>query len=69
MLADASFEEIELSTLLTILNQEYLQISSEMDLFLALTRYAEKHDYGKLMCESRWSDREDYVEYKFLNVC
>lgn len=54
MLADASFEEIELSTLLTILNQEYLQISSELDLFLALTRYAEKHDYGKLMCEL-WS--------------
>lgn len=53
MLADSSFEEIELSTLLTILNQEYLQISSELDLFLALTRYAEKHEYGKLMCELR----------------
>lgn len=69
MLADASFEEIELSTLLTILNQEYLQISSEMDLFLALTRYAEKHDYGKLMCESMvgWEmpGRVQLVEFTF----
>lgn len=49
MLADPTFEDIELSTLLTILDQEYLQINSELDLFMALTRYAEKHDYGQSM--------------------
>lgn len=47
MLTEPSFEDIELSTLLTILDQEYLQISSELDLFMALTRYAVKHNYGK----------------------
>lgn len=49
ILSDPSFEDIELSTLLTILDQEYLQINSELDLFMALTRYAEKHDYGQPM--------------------
>lgn len=50
VLADTSFDDIELTTLHTILNQEYLHIESELDLFLALTRYAEKHDYGKPLC-------------------
>lgn len=47
ILEDSTFEDIELSTLLTILDQEYLSIESELDLFMAMTRYAEKHDYGK----------------------
>lgn len=48
ILADVSFyEDIELSTLLTILDQEYLHIESELDLFNAISQYADKHDYGK----------------------
>lgn len=47
ILSDASFEDIELSTLLTILDQEYLHIDSELDLFNAMAHYADKHDYRK----------------------
>lgn len=52
VLSSSSFEDVELSTVLTILDQECLHIDSEMDLFLALVRYAEKHGHGKLICES-----------------
>lgn len=51
VLASPSFEEVELSTVLTILDQDCLNINSEMDLFLALVRYAEKHGHGKLICK------------------
>lgn len=51
MLADASFEDIQLTTLLTILEQDYLLIGSELDLFLALQRYAQKHEFGSVMGE------------------
>lgn len=51
VLASPSFEEVELSTVLTILDQDCLVINSEMDLFLALVRYAEKHGHGKLICK------------------
>lgn len=47
ILSDPSFEDIELSTLLTILDQEYLHIESELDLFNAIAQYADKHDYRK----------------------
>lgn len=47
VLADASFEDIELSTLLIILDQEYLHIESELDLFNAIAQYADKHGYIK----------------------
>lgn len=57
MLSDPSFEDIDLSTLLTILDQEYLQINSELDLFKALTRYAEKHEYGKPICKLHFDNK------------
>lgn len=50
MLVDCSFDEIQLSTLLTVLEQEYLQIGSELDLFVAVARYAEKHEYDGSLC-------------------
>lgn len=46
-----SFEDIELPTLMTILEQDFLHIDSELDLFLALARYAEKHNHGKMICK------------------
>lgn len=51
ILMHPSFEDIELSTLMTILDQDFLHIDSELDLFLALVRYAEKHDYVKVICK------------------
>lgn len=51
VLADNSFEDVELSTVMTVLDQDFLHIESELDIFLALVRYAEKHDYGKMICK------------------
>lgn len=43
VIADSSFEEVELSTIITILDQDDLNVDSELSLFFALNRYAEKH--------------------------
>lgn len=51
VLSSPSFEDVELSTVLTILDQDCLHIDSEMDLFFALVRYAEKHGHGKSICK------------------
>lgn len=51
VLQSPSFEDVELSTVLAILDQECLHIDSEMDLFCALVRYAEKHGHGKAICK------------------
>lgn len=40
MLQEPSFEEVELSTLMTILEQDELTVSSELDLFNAAQRWA-----------------------------
>lgn len=40
VLQDISWEEIELGTLLTILDQNELYVDSEVDLFSALERWA-----------------------------
>nr|CAD7265618.1 unnamed protein product [Timema shepardi] len=42
VLSDPSFEEVELSTIITILEQEALSVSSELVLFEALQRWANK---------------------------
>lgn len=51
VLSHSSFEDVELTTVMTILDQDYLHIDSELDLFLGLVRYAEKHGHGKLICK------------------
>ncbi|CAG9807428.1 unnamed protein product [Chironomus riparius] len=43
VIQDSSFEEVELSTIITILDQDDLNVDSELSLFFALNRYAEKH--------------------------
>lgn len=43
VIQDVSFEEVELSTIITILDQDALNIDSELDIFFAINRYAEKH--------------------------
>lgn len=44
VLAETSFEEVELSTILTILDQDVLNIKSELELFAAICKYAAKHN-------------------------
>lgn len=43
VISDSSFEDVELSTILTILDQDALNVDSELNLFFAINRYAEKH--------------------------
>jgi hypothetical protein len=40
VLQESSFEEVELSTLMTVLEQDELTVSSELDLFNAAQRWA-----------------------------
>ncbi|KAH1023849.1 hypothetical protein HUJ05_003442 [Dendroctonus ponderosae] len=44
VLAETSFEDVELSTILTILDQDVLNVKSELDLFTAVCKYAAKHN-------------------------
>ncbi|XP_047987433.1 uncharacterized protein LOC125227218 [Leguminivora glycinivorella] len=43
VLTDSSFEEVELSTVITVFSLEHLNIDSELDLFEAAARYARAH--------------------------
>lgn len=43
VIVDASFEEVELSTIITILDQDALNVDNELNLFFAINRFAEKH--------------------------
>ncbi|XP_058810976.1 uncharacterized protein LOC131675853 [Topomyia yanbarensis] len=49
VIQDSSFEDVELSTIITILDQDVLNIDSELNLFWAINKYAEKHG----LCSSR----------------
>ncbi|XP_059613997.1 BTB/POZ domain-containing protein 6-B-like [Phlebotomus argentipes] len=65
VLQDPSFEEVEMSTIFTILDQEYLSVDSELSLYYAISRYAEKHA-GE---ESRSRDiREALKRIRFLTL-
>lgn len=46
VIQDPSFEEVELSTIITILDQDALNVDNELNLFFALNRFAEKHGLG-----------------------
>ncbi|XP_049822985.1 BTB/POZ domain-containing protein 6 isoform X3 [Aethina tumida] len=46
VLSESSFDDVELSTILTVMDQDELNINSELELFSALTRYAEKHNHS-----------------------
>lgn len=43
VIGDPSFEEVELSTIITILEQDALNVDNELNLFFAINRFAEKH--------------------------
>lgn len=44
VLSESSFEEAELNTIITIFEQEELNIKSELELFSALQRYVARHN-------------------------
>lgn len=44
MLLESSFDDVELSTVLTVFDQDELNINSELELFSAISRYASKHN-------------------------
>lgn len=44
MLLENSFDDVELSTVLTVFDQDELNINSELELFSAISRYASKHN-------------------------
>lgn len=43
VIQDSTFEDVELSTIIEILDQDALNVDNELCLFFALNRYAEKH--------------------------
>lgn len=51
--------------MMTVLDQDFLNIDSELDLFLALVRYAEKHDHGKLICNFEHSNQFGFKRKMF----
>lgn len=42
VMQDPTFEDVEISTIITILDQDVLNIDSELNLFYSINRYAEK---------------------------
>jgi len=44
VLNEPSFEDVELSTVITLFEQEELNIQSEIDLFAAISRYATRYN-------------------------
>lgn len=44
VLSETSFDDVELSTVITVLDQEHLNVESELDLFSALTRYSSRQN-------------------------
>ncbi|EFA04408.1 BTB/POZ domain-containing protein 6 isoform X1 [Tribolium castaneum] len=44
VLSESSFDDVELSTILTVFDQDELNISSELELFSAISRYAARHN-------------------------
>lgn len=46
VLMESSFDEVELSTILTVFDQDHLNITTELELFNALSRYAARHNHN-----------------------
>lgn len=51
VIQDSSFEDVELSTVITILDQDSLNVDNELLLFFALNRYADKHGLISQTCK------------------
>lgn len=61
VIQDSSFEEVELSTIITILDQDDLNVDSELSLFFELNRFAEKHGFRHESSESGSGDESQSI--------
>lgn len=68
VIQDSSFEDVELSTIITILDQDDLNVDSELSLFFALNRYAEKHGFRHDSIENGSGDEAQEPELPLVNV-
>lgn len=66
VIQDSSFEEVELSTIITILDQDDLNVDNELSLFFALNRFAEKHGFRHDSAEN--GNSEDSESIPQVNV-
>ncbi|XP_026674928.1 BTB/POZ domain-containing protein 6-B-like isoform X2 [Ceratina calcarata] len=73
VLEEPSWEEVELGTLLTVLDQEELQINSEIDLFMAVERWAKAECTRKSLDPSDGKSLKSVIgnalsKIRFLNL-
>lgn len=68
VIQDSSFEEVELSTIITILDQDDLNVDSELSLFFALNRFADKHGYRNENAEGVNADADESQPIPQVNV-
>jgi hypothetical protein len=61
VIQDSSFEDVELLTIITILDQDDLNVDSELSLFFALNRYAEKHGFRHDSNEGGGSEEQEEI--------
>jgi hypothetical protein len=64
VIGDPSFEEVELSTIITILDQDALNVDNELNLFFAINRFAEKHGlrHDTENSEQNQNEESDQIE-------
>ncbi|XP_044752164.1 BTB/POZ domain-containing protein 6-like [Coccinella septempunctata] len=73
VLSESSFEEAELNTIITIFEQDELNIESELDLFSALQRYAVRHNLtiesvSNNNSSNRLTYRDALMKIRFLTL-
>ncbi|XP_018326917.1 BTB/POZ domain-containing protein 6 isoform X2 [Agrilus planipennis] len=64
VLSESSFDDVEFSTILTVFDQESLNINSELDLFNAITRYANRHSQSSGSSTSNTEGNTRYPTFK-----
>ncbi|XP_008194363.1 BTB/POZ domain-containing protein 6 isoform X2 [Tribolium castaneum] len=74
VLSESSFDDVELSTILTVFDQDELNISSELELFSAISRYAARHNQSSGNPSSEGSNgnhptiRDAIMKIRFLTL-
>lgn len=66
VLNEPSFEDVELSTVITLFEQEELDIQSEIDLFTAISRYAARYNQ---VSSPRLPRMDDNLGKRFYSNC
>ncbi|XP_045470883.1 BTB/POZ domain-containing protein 6-B-like [Harmonia axyridis] len=68
VLSESSFEEAELNTIITIFEQEELNIKSELELFSALQRYVARHNLTAETSSNHQTYRDALMKIRFLTL-